>query len=578
MIHGNLKGVRPRQPELSILLSLSIKANILIDQTGNARLADSGLLAVVSDSANLSSSSSYTQGDVARWMSPELIDPQQFGLAKGRPTVSSDCYALGMVVYETISGHVPFHWNLDMTVSVKVLKGERPPRGAHFTDNLWKMLELCWNYQPSNRPSIEDVLRCLEMKAQYSQKSPPLLLLSFPPAQHSVPFPSSSSLLSPLSPTEPQDSSFALRSPIPRKASSPIILSNDKPLKPSLKSSSSSPHLPQITHIRAQSTPATPNLLKNVHFAESDDGLESVRVFNRSGKPANISRPAGEETETETEAEPSPYPFPQPHGPSPLVAQSALPIVDADHSTPLPNSSNPHANIYIETLSLPKSRPAALYGSILVRNIAFEKQVTLMFTLDDWQTTSEVLCKHVSSLAHLPPPFPRSRTVGDVIGQLANSESGSQAPKWDRFSFVVHLELYEQKLTEHNIHFVGRFTAPGIGEWWDNNDGMNYRVSFKRPPSFPSSPSQNRSFTTPSMMKPTPVIPSLPIDTGVLPFPKLSSVLPSPPSLPHDHDDDNWDPVDTSCKFARFTPSHEFSRSFLSYAEIKIPLVNLQTQ
>ena len=413
---------------------------------------------------------------------------------------------------------------------------------------------------------------------QRSQKSPPPLFLSFPPAQDSVPFPSSSSLLSPLSPIEPQDSSFALRSPIPRNASSPIILSNGKPLKPSLKSSSSSPHLPQITHIRAQSTPATPNLLKNVHFAESDDGLESVRVFNRSGKPANISRPAGEETETETEAEPSAYPFPQPHGPSPLVAQSALPIVDADHSTPLPNSSNPHANIYIETLSLPKSRPAALYGSILVRNIAFEKQVTLMFTLDDWQTTSEVLCKHVSSLAHLPPPFPRSRTVGDVIGQLANSESGSQAPKWDRFSFVVHLELYEQKLTEHNIHFVGRFTAPGIGEWWDNNDGMNYRVSFKRPPSFPSSPSQNRSFTTPSMMKPTPVIPSLSIDTGVLPFPKLSSVLPSPPSLPHDHDDDNWDPVDTSCKFARFTPSHEFSRSFLSYAEIKIPLVNLQTQ
>jgi len=39
-------------------------------------------------------------------MSPELIDPKE---GDGRPTKDSDCYALGMVVYETISGHLPFH-------------------------------------------------------------------------------------------------------------------------------------------------------------------------------------------------------------------------------------------------------------------------------------------------------------------------------------------------------------------------------------------------------------------------------------------------------------------------------------
>ena len=364
-----------------------------------------------------------------------------------------------------------------------------------------------------------------------NQKCPRPLFLSFP-AQDSVPFPSSSSLLSPLSPTEPQP--FNLRSPIPRNASSPIILSNGKPLKSSLKSSASSPHIPQITYLRAQSAPTTPNLLKNVHFAESDDGLETVRVYNRSGKPANISRPAGEETETETEAEPSAFPFPHSPGPSPLAVQNLLPIVDPDHSTPLPSTSNPHANIYVETVSLPRSRPAALYGSVLVRNVAFEKQVALRFTLDDWQTTSEVLCKHVNSLTHLPPPFPRSRTVGDAIGRLANGESGPQELKWDRFSFVIHLELYEQKLTEHNIVFVGRYTAPGVGEWWDNNNGQNYRVSFKRPPSSPSAaaPSQNRSFTAPSTMRPTPVTPSVSVETNVLPFPKLSPLLPSPPSLP----------------------------------------------
>ena len=95
-------------------------------------------------------------------MSPELIEPQKFGFEKIRPTKYSDCYALGMVIYETITGHFPFHKHVDLTVIMKVISGKHPPREAGFTDNLWKMLELCWTPQPKDRPSIEDVLRCLE--------------------------------------------------------------------------------------------------------------------------------------------------------------------------------------------------------------------------------------------------------------------------------------------------------------------------------------------------------------------------------------------------------------------------------
>ena len=96
-------------------------------------------------------------------MSPELIDPQRFGFQKRRPAISSDCYALGMVIYETISGNLPFHKHTDLTVITKVLEGERPPRGVRFTKSLWKMLELCWASQANDRPSIESVLQCLEM-------------------------------------------------------------------------------------------------------------------------------------------------------------------------------------------------------------------------------------------------------------------------------------------------------------------------------------------------------------------------------------------------------------------------------
>jgi serine/threonine protein kinase len=95
-------------------------------------------------------------------MGPELIDPEQFGLKSSHPTEASDCYALGMVIYETISGNLPFHGDADLTVFAKVIQGKRPPRGGKFRKDLWGMLERCWESQPSSRPSIGEVLRCLE--------------------------------------------------------------------------------------------------------------------------------------------------------------------------------------------------------------------------------------------------------------------------------------------------------------------------------------------------------------------------------------------------------------------------------
>ena len=99
-------------------------------------------------------------------MSPELISPQRFGLKDSRPTKSSDCYALGMVIYETISGHLPFHKHADLVVVMKVSEGERPPRGSVFTDALWMVLELCRTPEPSARPNIGDVLQYLEGASQ----------------------------------------------------------------------------------------------------------------------------------------------------------------------------------------------------------------------------------------------------------------------------------------------------------------------------------------------------------------------------------------------------------------------------
>jgi serine/threonine protein kinase len=135
MVHGDLKGVQVfLKGNVSMLTSRSFtKANILINKDRRACLADFGLstitgvgthtaagasqVSLISDDPLMSFTPgasrtslisndtlmSFTTGGTHRWMSPELLDPELFGIPESegdRPTRQSDCYALGMVIYE----------------------------------------------------------------------------------------------------------------------------------------------------------------------------------------------------------------------------------------------------------------------------------------------------------------------------------------------------------------------------------------------------------------------------------------------------------------------------------------------
>jgi len=109
MIHGDLRGYEFEcQPLPCLLTHFLIRANILIDKSGYAHLADFGLLTIVSDSTTYTASNSFAMRGTTRWMSPKLLNPDQFDLKDSRPTKQSDCYALGMAIYEVLSGQSPF--------------------------------------------------------------------------------------------------------------------------------------------------------------------------------------------------------------------------------------------------------------------------------------------------------------------------------------------------------------------------------------------------------------------------------------------------------------------------------------
>ena len=85
----------------------------MINKDRRACISDFGLTTVTGVGAHAAGSRSsllsndtavsFTPGCTTRWTSPELLDPARFrilGSENDRPTKQSDCYALGMVVYE----------------------------------------------------------------------------------------------------------------------------------------------------------------------------------------------------------------------------------------------------------------------------------------------------------------------------------------------------------------------------------------------------------------------------------------------------------------------------------------------
>ena len=64
---------------------------------------------------------------------------------------------------KTFTGSAPFDLHLSITVTLAIMRGDRPSRPTHpaFTDGLWALMQHCWSQESHSRPDMSEVLQVL---------------------------------------------------------------------------------------------------------------------------------------------------------------------------------------------------------------------------------------------------------------------------------------------------------------------------------------------------------------------------------------------------------------------------------
>ena len=139
-----------------------------------ACLADFGLSTLTPGTPG--DATTITTGGTPLYMAPELLCPTKFGKTNARPTQPADIYALGMVIYEVLTGFQPFHeQNYGIfELTYQVVNGARPVKPDNAVEiglggKMWELVEECWSQEPTKRPTIGQILTHLTRVAASSE-------------------------------------------------------------------------------------------------------------------------------------------------------------------------------------------------------------------------------------------------------------------------------------------------------------------------------------------------------------------------------------------------------------------------
>jgi len=124
IVHGDLKS-----------------SNVLIDENGHARLMGYGLAPIVPGNQSVDSLQDASLTATPTWAAPEISEG-------GPVTKAGDIFTFAMVVVETFTERL-----LSANCYNAVSTGGHPQRPAVLSDDLWNLMQGCWNRDPERRPT-----------------------------------------------------------------------------------------------------------------------------------------------------------------------------------------------------------------------------------------------------------------------------------------------------------------------------------------------------------------------------------------------------------------------------------------
>ena len=116
-------------------------------------------------------------GSTPQWVAPEVLDEGPYSkeadifsfamvmieVCYGRPTVCKNSAHSHSEPTQVFTGAIPFSGSNSTAAMSAICRGERPSRPTHpaLTENLWTLMQRCWDHDPYSRPEVSEVLQVL---------------------------------------------------------------------------------------------------------------------------------------------------------------------------------------------------------------------------------------------------------------------------------------------------------------------------------------------------------------------------------------------------------------------------------
>lgn len=121
--------------------------NVMFDGDKNVKLGDFGLSRIMGDESVFA----YTHVGTPYYMSPEQIQEQRYN-------EKSDIWSAGCVIYEMVSLIAPFEATNQIQLAYKIKLGKINRIPEHFSEELFHVLKSMISIDPSDRPSVEQLM------------------------------------------------------------------------------------------------------------------------------------------------------------------------------------------------------------------------------------------------------------------------------------------------------------------------------------------------------------------------------------------------------------------------------------